>query len=371
MRFKTQVFQRAGYFMLNTTTEVTFILAAADSDRAGTLFRCVRQAPSQVAKHKAPKRLRALYLNVLLILMFNLWCFGSQLVQFATVVKTEYVSAGVGGMRDVGSGTITVSGIPPESRIKFAYLYWHGPTNSADPNVNANVQFNGTSITGTNIGISGDNNWGFQNSQAYRADVTSLITAAGNGTYLLTGFQASPNTIVGGANTNGASLIIFYDDGIAANYRDVVLLNGNDSNGNGTNCPLAPADQTTFDAAGWNATASGIQYSGGTANLQLHVADGQAVPDDALLINGNVLVGVGPIFQGDSVPSANNGPQNDGSLWDIKNFDITAFLTTDGLNTLTVTTGVYQDCLSLVAAVFDLPSNTTAPSQTAQPQPVT
>jgi uncharacterized repeat protein (TIGR01451 family) len=278
-------------------------------------------------------------------------------------------------MRNVGSGTITVTGIPANSRIKFAYLYWHGPTNSADPNVNANVFVNDVPIAGTNIGFSGDNNWGYQNSQAYRADITSLVT--GNGSYQLTGFGASTTA---GANTNGASLIIFYDDGNPANYRDVVLLNGNDSNGNltGSDCHLPTTGQTTFDAAGWNATASGIQYSGGAANLQLHVADGQSFSDDALKINGFTLPGydVGPIFQGDSVPgvlvSGVNGTGVTGNLWDIKNFDITNFLTTEGQNTLTVTTGVYQDCLSLVAAAFDVPSsNSTAPSQTAQPQPIT
>src|ERR1700736_2667027 len=170
MRFKTQVFQCARYLMSNTTTVLTSFLptitqaSVAGPQPGGTIFSCrFRQALSLVKKHKIPKRLRALCLSTSLILLFNLWCFGSQLVQFATVVKTKYVSAGVGGMRNVGSGTITVPAIPVGSRIKFAYLYWHGPTNSADPNINANVKFNGTPIVATNIGFSGDNNWGFQN----------------------------------------------------------------------------------------------------------------------------------------------------------------------------------------------------------------
>src|ERR1700730_12903323 len=173
MRFKPQVFQCAWYLASKTATKLTSFLptithaSAAGALRPGTLFSCrFRQALYTVKKHKIPKRLRALCLSTSLILLFNLWCFGSQVVQFATLVKTEYVSAGVGGMRNVGSGTITVPAIPVGSRIKFAYLYWHGPTNSADPNVNANVKFNGTSIVRTNIGFSGDNNWFFQNSQA-------------------------------------------------------------------------------------------------------------------------------------------------------------------------------------------------------------
>src|SRR3984893_12278390 len=150
MRFKPQVFQCAWYLASKTATKLTSFLptithaSAAGALRPGTLFSCrFRQALYTVKQHKIPKRLRALGLSTSLILLFNLWCFGSQLVQFATVVKTEYVSAGVGGMRNVGSGTITFSCtdgsthcIPEGSTIKFAYLYWHGPTNSTDPNVN-------------------------------------------------------------------------------------------------------------------------------------------------------------------------------------------------------------------------------------------
>src|SRR5882762_11638398 len=97
MRFKTQVFQCACYLMSNATTKLRSFLptithaSAARAQRAGTMFSCrLRQAPSPVKKPKIPKRLRALCLSTSLILLFTLWCFGSQLVQFATVVKTEY-----------------------------------------------------------------------------------------------------------------------------------------------------------------------------------------------------------------------------------------------------------------------------------------
>lgn len=159
--------------------------------------------------------------------------------QFTTVFGTKVAYAGFGGMRGNGTGSLTVSGV--SGTVTHAFLYWHGPTNSADPNANATVGFNGHSITGTNIGFSSDNNWGFENSQAYRADVTSLVT--GNGTYSLSNFTKtdSSGTV---ADVNGASLIVFYDDGNTATNRDVVVFEGNDSN-------MHPGSNTlTFDVRG-------------------------------------------------------------------------------------------------------------------------
>ena len=140
-----------------------------------------------------------------------------------SVSNTDVAEFGVGGMRGTGTGSITVSGIT--TRVAHAFLYWHGPTNSTDPASNASVTFAGTPITGTNIGTASDNNWSFVNSQAYREDVTSLVT--GNATYSLADFvKAGPPAV----DINGVSLIVFYDDGTPSNDRNVVAWNGNDSN---------------------------------------------------------------------------------------------------------------------------------------------
>lgn len=250
---------------------------------------------------------------------------------FDTEVSTDFVSAGFGGMRGIGTGTLTLAGV--SGPVTRALLYWHGPTRSTDPTANALVTFGGAPVTGTQIGFSDNNCWGFTNSQAYRADVTSLV--AGDGSYSLANFT-KPN-----AEINGVSLLVFFDDGNPANNRDIVLFDGNDSN-------IANA----FDANGWNTTLSGINYSSGTANLQLHVSDGQSFADDALLLNGMTLAPAGPVFQGNTVP---NGAATSGGLWDIRDFDVTPFLT-PGPNTLNLTTGVNADCLSLIVVAFDLPA---------------
>ena len=202
-----------------------------------------------------------------------------------SVSNTDVIEFGVGGMRGNGTRSFLLDGI--DGSVFRAFLYWHGPTNSSDPNSNADVMLNGTPVTGTNIGTDYDNFWGFENSQSYRADVTSLVT--GNGTYNLSDFTK------GDADVNGAALIIFYDDGDPSNDRNVVLWNGNDSN-----CASAGDG---FTPTSWDETISGVPYPGsGDASLDFVVSDGQTFDDPQLLLDGNEFAPGGAIFQGSSVP---------------------------------------------------------------------
>jgi uncharacterized repeat protein (TIGR01451 family) len=264
----------------------------------------------------------------------------SDIAPFTTIRSTDVAFAGFGGMRDNGTGTLTVSGV--SGTVTNAFLYWHGPTNSDNPAANAAVKFAGHNVVGTNIGFSSDNCWDFSNSQAYRADVTSFVT--GNGSYALANFVKSSGAI----NVNGVSLIVFYQDGNTANDRDVVLFDGNDSN--------VP---NPFDADGWNVTLAGIDYTSGSASITLHVSDGQSFNDDAITLNDQTLVPTGPIFSGDSVPAG--AFDSDGHLWDIKTYNITSFLS-PGPNTLQLTSGAADDCLSLVAAAINLPAGAAPPT---------
>ena len=153
-----------------------------------------------------------------------------------TTLNGDIANAGLGGMRSLGNGTLTLNGV--NGTVRKAFLYWHGPTSSTDDNANANVTFAGTPITGTQIGVSSDNCWGFANSRAYRADVTSLVS--GNGDFALADFT-KPNVEI-----NGVSLIVLYTDADPTNNRDLVLFDGNDSN-----------RVNTFDANGWNISLPG------------------------------------------------------------------------------------------------------------------
>jgi uncharacterized repeat protein (TIGR01451 family) len=250
--------------------------------------------------------------------------------------NTDFASFGVGGMRGSGSGTITVAGV--SGTVSKALLYWNGPTDGTTSN--AAVTFDGTPITGTDIGTSDNNCWGFADSRSYRANVTSFVS--GNGAYSLTDFTNGT-----AADVNGASLIVFFDDGIQANNRDVTMVEGNDSNVTNPN-----------DSPGWDSTITNVQYQSGVANLQLHVSDGQSFEDGAVSINDAEFLSQGQNFEGDSVPGTFNGNGEGvfGNLWDIKDYaDISSFLD-PGSNDLTLTSPYVDDCLSLVVALVDVPT---------------
>lgn len=276
-----------------------------------------------------------------LLLALPLTIHANAISFFETQFNTDWVVAGYGGMRGLGTGTVNLSGV--SGTVNQAYLYWHGPTNSTDPTINADVNFNGTNITGSNIGFSDDNFWGFNNSQAYRADVTSLVS--GDGNYSLSNFTKA------GAEINGVSLAVFFDDGDNTNNRDIVLFDGNDANW-----------PNIYDPLGWNVMLSGINYTSGTASIKMGVSDGQNFgpnDDGNLQVNGTTIAS-GGIFQGDSVPKGAGGPSN-GGLWDLKDFDVTGFLS-PGPNSLNITMGNVNDALSVVHIGIDLPAGA-APEQ--------
>jgi hypothetical protein len=252
-----------------------------------------------------------------------------------SVSNTDVAGFGAGGMRG-GDGTemITVSGVT--APVLHALLYWHGPTNSEDTAANALVTFDDTPVTGTNIGVDSDNNWGFQNSQAYRADVTGLVT--GNGSYPLSDFTKLPDVDI-----NGVSLLVFYDDGNSSNDRNVVAWNGNDSN---------------FPAGDWEETIPDVPYSGsGSASLDLVVGDGQSYPDGEVDVNGMSVADAGAVFQGEVGPNYGGNPEGvTGSLWDMNSFDLTSLLS-EGSNDLAITSLAAGDALSLVVAMANVPAS--------------
>lgn len=268
--------------------------------------------------------------------------WATDMVNFQTSGGVDFAAFGYGGMRGAGTGTINVAGV--SGTVSQAILYWHGPTNdTVDPNVNAIVNFAGTSVTGTHIGESNQNCWSFSNTHGYRADVTGLVS--GNGAYSLSNFTK------GAADINGVSLFLIYDDANPANNTDLVIFDGNDSN-------------QTFagELDGWNATLSGLNYSSGTANMLMVVADGQAFSDHGVDLNGTMIFPSNTInFAGNTVPNGPSAATTSGGLWDHKNVNVTSLLS-PGPNTLTLTTdGTGVDCHSLVSLAFTFPAGTVVP----------
>jgi hypothetical protein len=296
--------------------------------------------------------MRLRILSAAVLLTASAYAHANVIAPFQTVFNTDWSASGISGLRGLGTGNIAVAGV--SGSVTSAFLYWHGPTNSTNPAANASVTLNGSAVTGTNIGFSDDNFWGFTNSQAYRANVTPLVT--GNGSYTIA------NTIKPGVEINGASLIVFYNDGNASNNRDVVMFDGNDAN-----------FANPFDPVGWAATLSGINYSGGPASVVLGVSDGQnftASDDTPIFLNGAPFAVPPDRFEGASLPNAGGGVSN-GGLWDILSLDATPFLSV-GPNTLALTTGnPVDDALSLIHLAFDLPAGSAPPPPNGAPEPGT
>ena len=275
-----------------------------------------------------------------------------------TIYHTDYAAAAVGGLRDSTKASLSLAGV--SGTVNKAYLYWHGPMNSTNPLANASIRLNNQPVTGVNIGYSDDNCWGYNNSQAYRADVTGLVKKERNGTYFLTQFVKQGTNI----NANGASLMVFFNDSNTNNNRDIVLFHGNDSNA-----------ENFYDAPGWNVNLTGLSYTSGNGYVQLHVSDGQIYEDESLKVNGGIVEERGQVFQGTTVSAANNGPSGTGRLWDVATYDITPILEA-GSNTIAITHGYIGtperargDCVSLIAAVINLPAGTVPPPPPANLAP--
>ena len=145
-------------------------------------------------------------------------CFNHEAQVFAVGPSSAwtdagYVAAGI-GLRNQGSGNVTVGGIPAGAVVQKAFLYWN-ILNETDP-LGA-IAVNQTRFAGTMIGRDESPCWPTPWSWAYRADVTSRVK--GNGVYTISGYPTGSTTgrdpWVGdparaAPMMEGASLIVFY-----------------------------------------------------------------------------------------------------------------------------------------------------------------
>ena len=197
----------------------------------------------------------------------------------------------------------------------------------------------GEAVTSEPIGSLSSNCWPSSQSDAYRADVTSIVDEFKDDVYEFKSL-ASLTQFEG----NGVSLVVLLTDNDSSNNKDVVIYDGNDSN-------IA----NPFDAPGWNIVLNNIQCPAVcTAALEMHVGDGQAANDDKINVNNIALVPIGPIFDGNTVLPF--PPRQNGNLWDIRSFDITSYLAPSAENSLSIISGVNSDCLSVVVAIITLPA---------------
>ena len=246
----------------------------------------------------------------------------------------DYVAAGV-GLRDKATGTINISGVPVGATVVRAFLYWGMLANGEEPSL-GQMNFNFNPIDGSLIGSGPDTCWGRSNSFTYRADVTPLLTATGNGTYSLTGVATGGNVLA-----QGASLVVIYQlDGAPA--KTVMLADGNIS-------ILIGSATGTASFAGFSATAPV------SAKTTFIVGDGQTFPETASFTGS-----------AGSVTFINPFDGSDGPLWDTDTFNVSSRVGGgSGLSAAAISIG--SDCLQWSAQAFSVttPPLTTPPAATA------
>lgn len=232
--------------------------------------------------------------------------------------NVDWTIAAGGDARD---GTTSVQLTNVSGDVKFAFLYW-GELNFSGSSDN-NITVNGMSVSGERLGTSVDTCWGSDHSIGYFADVSNLVS--GNGTFDIAGM---------GQGGQGASLVVFYDDGDVTNNRDVTLFSGNDS--------------TNTSGAVTNINLGTVDNSSGDVNITLSVGDGQPFTDGALTVNGTT-VGTN-LF-----PGGQGYGGSAGDLWDVVNLDISSVLGS-GETQVSLSHTSEQDCLQFVNVIVDRPA---------------
>ena len=193
----------------------------------------------------------------------------------------------------LGSGTpqsspfsIGIGGIPAGATIVKAYANWsyQTPTPFLGSAAEADIAINGTPVAGSLTGSAApDLLWSQQGTDAYTADVTGIVTAAGgNGIYTVSGAvdSATPSSYGEGMSM----LVVWALPG--APLQEVNVYSGLSTTESG------PAVATYDFALG--------PYAGGPAHFFVNALDGQSQFTDQGLINGlgieasGTIGGVGP-----------------------------------------------------------------------------
>jgi hypothetical protein len=250
-------------------------------------------------------------------------------------VRGGYTAAGI-GMRNLGSGTIAIAGIPAGATVKSATLLWDILADSAGPSF-AQGTLDGKAFTGTQWASGASPCWPTGSNFSYEADVTSLVT--GNGSYELAGFAtgqsdgADPWTSGSTAPMDeGASLVVVYQ---LASMPEVTV-----QIAEGATETAGSTASATLDGFTVGAKAS--------ATTTYIVADGQ-MPGNTASFDGTTLPGVS--FPGNDPQAVPHYSQ--GNLWDTVTTDVSSYLSPgDTSATIGVTGG--DDCLVWVGQVLSV-----------------
>lgn len=248
-----------------------------------------------------------------------------------------YTSAGI-GMRNLGYGTIDITGVPDGATVESAVLLWDVLGESPDPSF-ADGTVDGQAVTGTAWASGASPCWdGTSANYSYEADVTSLVT--GNGAYDLADFASG--------DTDGSDPWDVGSDPPLLEGASLVVIYSGDSLPQSTIQIAAGAAETDSDNP-TEATLDGFTVGDSpTVTTTYIVADGQMAGNTASF-DGTVLPDVS--FPGAAPQAAPDYSQ--GNLWDNVTTDVTDEVEPgDTSADLSVNGG--EDCLVWVGQVLDV-----------------
>jgi lysophospholipase L1-like esterase len=250
------------------------------------------------------------------------------------VVHGGYTAAGI-GMRNLGHGTIAVSGVPAGGTVKSAFLLWDVLADQNNPGF-AQGTFNGTPVTGTEWASGASPCWSVAGNWSYEANVTGLV--GGNGFFTLAGFAGGQSNgadpwSAGSAPPllDGASLVVVYE--LPSMPAAVIQI----------------AEGAVMTNAGHpaEATLDGFMASSpASATATYIVADGQEAGNKAAF-GGATLPAVSfPGADPQAVPDYSRG-----NLWDTVTADVSAHVTPGDTSAALAVTG-HNDCVVWVGQVL-------------------
>ena len=261
----------------------------------------------------------------------------------SVTVNGGYTAAGI-GMRNLGYGSISITGVPAGATVQSATLLWDILADNADPTF-AQGTFDGTAITGTEWASGATPCWPVASNFSYETDVSSLVT--GNGSYNLAGFASGESDGADPWNVGstpplmeGASLVVVYT---LASMPQTTIQIGEGATETDSGIPAT-------------ATLGGFTASGSSSATTTYiVADGQ-YGDSGATFNGSTLSGVTfPGVDPQAVPNYSLG-----NLWDTTTADVSS-LVSPGDTSATLSVTGNADCLVWVGQV--LSASNTKPSE--------
>jgi hypothetical protein len=281
-----------------------------------------------------------------------------------TYKSAQYSSGGV-GLRNLGTGTLHISGVV--TPVKAAFLYWAVITNGAAPAAAKSAKLTQTfpagkseTVTGTLLGTGASPCWPGNTISVFRATVP-VGDVSGNGSYQVAFASGASGSVKGQdpwlADTlpllEGASLVVVgsgtgtvyvFDNGLAGktfgNHTNPETFSYTLSLPTATN-----GGQVLFESIGADGQIGTSRTAGNVANDQPYLAA------KAVQINGDLISGP---FSATYIDFDSDWNGNAAAplprLWDDVGHDITA-AAPDGTKSLSTAITTYGDCLTPVANV--------------------